>query len=178
MSLLTGRLLRIWEEGERAPFYSKPRVQERETVAVSVPLRFSPPAADSRSGIAPLALRSLSMSGLDATDASALRGRQEPHWRSVLAFLRWFPRSPRSPAPEGSCVALRLRSPLPCPLQPSPDPQSHPSILRRPDSPVQSAELPCFNSTVIASSRAPSYLASAASTRSPAAAYGLAPYAA
>ncbi|MDY4563698.1 MAG: hypothetical protein SPD85_08875 [Candidatus Cryptobacteroides sp.] len=35
----------------------------------------------------------------------------------------------------------------------------------------------CFYSTVCASSRTPSYLASAASRREPAAAYGLAPYA-
>lgn len=90
---------------EQVPILSKPRVQERETVSVGVPLHSTPPATDSQSGIAPLHSAPLFMSG---------RRRAEG----------WY-----------------------------------------------------LNSTVSASSRTPFYLASAASRREPAAAYGLAPYA-
>ena len=70
-----------------------------------------------------------------------------------------------------------LRSRHPCRLQPAPPTLPAATALRRPDSHVGRSVQRCFYSTVCASSRAPSYLASATSRRSPAAAYGLAPYA-
>lgn len=73
-------------------------------------------------------------------------------------------------------------TPLPVYVGPRRSGQSLPPVpaataLRRPDSPVRRSVCQCFYSTVCTSSRAPSYLASAASKREPAAAYGLAPYA-
>lgn len=73
-------------------------------------------------------------------------------------------------------------TPLPVYVGPRRSGQSLPPVpaataLRRPDSHVGRTEGWCLNSTVSASSRTPFCLASAASRRSPAAAYGLAPYA-
>lgn len=73
-------------------------------------------------------------------------------------------------------------TPLPVYVGPRRSGQSLPPVpaataLRRPDSPVRRSLCQCFYSTVCASSRTPFYLASAASRREPAAAYGLAPYA-
>ena len=73
-------------------------------------------------------------------------------------------------------------TPLPVYVGPRRSGQSLPPVpaataLRRPDSHVGRTEGWCLNSTVSASSRTPFCLASAASRREPAAAYGLAPYA-
>ena len=98
--------------------------------------------------------------------------------RQCQAVFRCTPhRQPQTRRAE----SLRC-TPLPVYVGPRRSGQSQPPVpaataLRRPDSPVGRTEGWCLNSTVSASSRTPFYLASAASRRSPAAAYGLAPYA-
>ena len=92
---------------EQVPILSKPRVQERETVSVGVPLHSTPPATDSQSGIASLPV----MSGLDAPVSPCLQFR-----------LRRFTPSLPSPSvssslPAPTCSASTSGSDCPPPAR-------------------------------------------------------------
>ena len=92
---------------EQVPILSKPRVQERETVSVGVPLHSTPPATDSQSGIASLPV----MSGLDAPVSPCLQFR-----------LRRFTPSLPSPSvssslPAPTCSAYTSGSDCPPPAR-------------------------------------------------------------
>ena len=69
---------------EQVPILSKPGVQERETVSVGVPLRSTPPATDSQSGIASLPV----MLGLDAPVSPCYRSDCPPPARLSRGNVR------------------------------------------------------------------------------------------
>lgn len=106
------------------------------------------------------------------------QSRASRNARLCQSVFRYAPhRQPQTREAE----SLRC-TPLPVYVGPRRSGQSLPPVpsataLRRPNSHVGMSEGWCSNSTVCASSRTPFYLASTASRREPAAAYGLAPYA-
>lgn len=92
---------------EQVPILSKPRVQERETVSVGVPLHSTPPATDSQSGIASLPV----MSGLDAPVSPCLLFRLRRFTPSLPSH------SVSSSLPAPTCSASTSGSDCPPPAR-------------------------------------------------------------